>query len=208
MNLILQQPILVLLATVLGLGVFLLVGGQPLGRPRPDLFARVRALDPQYWPSRLESTADDSSGWLGVPILDALAQPVLEEASRQVGRALASLGLADPREIERQLQLVAPRSSIKEYYAEHLLLPAALLVTLVATDRVLVETGIVQGSLWPMWLYVGLGALGFCAPDLVLRHRLKRRRSQIVAELPEALDLLGIAILAGESLQQALVDVP
>jgi tight adherence protein C len=192
----------------LGLGIFVIVAVQPLGRPRPDLYARVRALDPQHWPSRLVTKPESNSAWLGVPVLDALAQPVLEEAARHVGRALAYFGIADPREIERQLELVAPRSSLKEYYAEHLLGPAALVISLFASDRVLAELGIVSGGLWPIWLYVGLAILGFCAPDLVLQHRLARRRRRLLAELPETLDLLGIAVLAGESLQQALIDVP
>jgi tight adherence protein C len=208
MTAVLEQPVLLVLAALFGCGVFLFVAGQPLGRPRPDLFARVRDLDPQHWPNRLEVQPDAvSSGWLGVPVVDALVQPVLEEAARQVGRTLVYFGVADPREIERQLKLVAPRSSLKEYYAEHLLAPVALLATLLGTDRLLVELGIVHGSLWPLWLYVGLGVVGFLAPDLVLQQRLKRRQRRIVAELPQALDLLGIAVLAGQSLQQALVEV-
>ena len=208
MTAVFQVPVLVLLASALGLGVFLIVAVQPLGRPRPDLFVRVRELDPQYWPTRLDSPSSTSSGWFGIPVVDALVQPLLDEAAGQVGRAVAFIGIVDPREIERQLKLVAPTSSLKEYYAEHLLGPAALLVSLFATDRVLVEVGIVHGSLWPIWSYVLLAVVGFCAPDLVLQQRLKRRRSQILAELPQALDLLGIAILAGLSLQQALIDVP
>ncbi len=208
MTAVLDQPVLFVLAILFGGGVFLVVAGQPLGRPRPDLLARVRALDPQYWPSRLESRPDETrTGWLGVPVVDALVQPLLEEAARYVGRALAFFGIADPREIERQLKLVAPRSSLKEYYGEHLLGPGALVATLLATDRALVELGVVHGALWPVWLYVVVAALGFVAPDLVLQQRLKRRQRRIVAELPQALDLLGIAVLAGQSLQQALVEV-
>lgn len=208
MTVVLQQPVFLLLAAAIGFGVFLVVAIQPLGRPRPDLFVRVRELDPQYWPTRLDSPAATNSGWFGIPVVDALLQPVVDEAAQQVGRVLGYIGIVDSREIERQLKLVAPRSSLKEYYAEHLLAPAALLVSLFATDRVLVEVGIVHGGLWPMWAYVGLAVLGFCAPDLILQQRLKRRRSQILAELPQALDLLGIAILSGLSLQQAFIDVP
>ena len=142
-----------------------------------------------------------------MPVVDALVQPLLEEAARYVGRGLAFFGIADPREIERQLKLVAPRSSLKEYYGEHLLGPGALVATLLATDRALVELGVVHGALWPVWSYVVVAALGFVAPDLVLQQRLKRRQRRIVAELPQALDLLGIAVLAGQSLQQALVEV-
>jgi tight adherence protein C len=203
-----EHPVFLLLATALGFGVFVVIAVQPLGRPRPDLFTRVQELNPQNWPNRLDRTEHADSAWLGVPAVDALVQPVLDEAAQRVGRVMRYAGIADPREIERQLALVAPRSSLKEYYGEHLLAPAALLATLFASDRVLVEVGIVHGSLWPAWTYAALAVLGFCAPDLVLQHRLKRRRSQLLAELPQALDLLGIAILAGQSLQQALIDVP
>jgi tight adherence protein C len=205
---VLTQPVLLLLAGLFGGGVFLVIAGQPLGRPGPDLFARVRELDPQHWPNRLESqTSETTTGWLGVPVIDALVQPLLEEAARHVGRALAYFGIADPREIERKLKLVAPRSSLKEYYGEHLLAPAALLAAMLATDRGLVELGIVRGGFWPIWSYVVIGMLAFVAPDIVLQDRLKRRRRRIVSELPQALDLLGIAVLAGQSLQQALVEV-
>jgi tight adherence protein C len=204
-----EQPVFLVLAGLIGLGVFLIVLAQPLGKPRPDLLARVRELDPRYWPAQLESASiQPARGWSGIPVIDALVQPLLEASAAQIGRWLASFGVADPREIERQLKLVAPRSSLKEYYGEHLLVPAALLVTLLATDRLLVVLGVASGNVWPAWLYVALTALGFFAPDLVLQHRLKQRRQLIVAELPQALDLLGIAVLTGQSLQQALIDVP
>jgi tight adherence protein C len=206
---VLLQPIFLVLAGVFGCGVFLLVLGQPLGRPRPDLLARVRELDPQYWPNRLDAPVPaEAPEWLGIPVLDALVRPLLEASAARIGRAIAYIGLADPREIERQLKLVAPRSSLMEYYGEHLLAPAALIITLFVTDRALVELGIAHGGLWPVWLYGVLGLLGFLAPDLVLQQRLKARRRRIVAELPQALDLLGIAVLTGQSLQQALIEVP
>ena len=209
MSLVLQQPVLLVLAGVFGCGVFLLVLGQPLGRPRPDLLARVRELDPQYWPNRLDlPPAEQPADWLGVPLLDALVRPLLAASASQIGRVIAFFGLADPREIERQLKLVAPRSSLMEYYGEHLLAPTALVVTLFVTDRAFVELGIAQGSLWPAWLYAVLGVGGFLSPDFVLQQRLRARRRRIVAELPQALDLLGIAVLTGQSLQQALIEVP
>ena len=96
------QPIFLVLAGVFGCGVFLLVLGQPLGRPRPDLLARVRELDPQYWPNRLETpVAAEAPEWLGIPVLDALVRPLLEASASRIGRAIAYIGLADPREIER-----------------------------------------------------------------------------------------------------------
>ena len=60
MTAVIDQPVFLLMAALLGVGVFLVVAGQPLGRPRPDLLARVRELDPQYWPSQLKSRPDET----------------------------------------------------------------------------------------------------------------------------------------------------
>ena len=63
------------MAVLFGGGVFLVVAGQPLGRPRPDLLARVRELDPQYWPSRLESRPDETRAGWACPWLTLLFSP-------------------------------------------------------------------------------------------------------------------------------------
>src|SRR5690349_5109940 len=98
MSTVVDQPIFVLIAAVSGLAVALLVLGQPLGRPRPDLLVRVRELDPRSWPDRLEVGQQlGSTSWLGVPLVDALLRPVIEVSAAQISRLLALAGLADPR---------------------------------------------------------------------------------------------------------------
>src|SRR5262249_23733319 len=72
----------------------------------------------------------------------------------------------------------------------------------------LVVLGVAGGSVWPAWLYVALTGLGFFAPGLVLQPRLKQRRQLIVAELPQAVDLLGVSVLTGQSLQPAVIAGP
>jgi tight adherence protein C len=48
-----------------------------------------------------------------------------------------------------------------------------------------------------MFFALGAGALGYVAPGIVLNSRARRRQSQIVAELPDALDLLSVSVEAG-----------
>ena len=55
MNLFSEYPIALLLVGAVGLAVFLVVSGQPFGRPRPDLALRLYRLDPDFlwqddWP--------------------------------------------------------------------------------------------------------------------------------------------------------------
>jgi len=49
-----------------------------------------------------------------------------------------------------------------------------------------------------------LGGLGFVAPDTILTMRIKARREQIRAELPDALDLLAVSVEAGLGLDGAI----
>jgi tight adherence protein C len=49
-----------------------------------------------------------------------------------------------------------------------------------------------------------LGGLGFVAPDTVLTMRIRARREQIRAELPDALDLLAVSVEAGLGLDGAI----
>lgn len=41
------------------------------------------------------------------------------------------------------------------------------------------------------------GAIGYIAPTFVVTHRAKRRQSEIVSQLPDALDLLAVSVEAG-----------
>ena len=141
--------------------------------PRPR--ARPAVLAQPAGPT--DRTPGAPAGW-ACPSSTPSSSPCSRQRPGRSGARSPLFGLADPRAIERQLKLVAPRSSLVEYYGEHVLVPAALLVALVVTDRALVELGFAQGGLWPSWLYVGLGVLGFLAPDLILRQRLQQRRRQ------------------------------
>lgn len=58
----------------------------------------------------------------------------------------------------------------------------------------------------PALILLGSG-LGFVAKDRSLSRRLRARRARVAAELPLALDLLTLSIMAGESVQAAFVRV-
>jgi tight adherence protein C len=85
-------------------------------------------------------------------------------------------------------------SAVKIFNGSRVLLP--LLLMLIAA-----VTGL--GSLNPLLVYVLFGAVGFLAPDMWLRWRIKKRKSKIRRGLPDILDLLIICIEAGLSLDQA-----
>ena len=57
---------------------------------------------------------------------------------------------------------------------------------------------------WPPWLWGGLLAAGFLAPDWDLARRLAARREALLDELPGVLELLALATTAGQGLEQAL----
>jgi len=51
---------------------------------------------------------------------------------------------------------------------------------------------------------LGLGTLGFVVFDVILSSRIRRRREAVQAELPDALDLLGVSVEAGLGFDAAL----
>jgi tight adherence protein C len=54
---------------------------------------------------------------------------------------------------------------------------------------------------------LGLGAVGFIAPDFVLNSRIRSRQERIRADLPDALDLLAVSVEAGLGFDAAVVKI-
>jgi tight adherence protein C len=54
---------------------------------------------------------------------------------------------------------------------------------------------------------LALGALGFVGPDFVVSSRARRRREEIRAELPDALDILSVSVEAGLGFDGAIAKV-
>src|SRR4051794_2676607 len=97
---LLQQPVLVLLAPGGALGLFLMVAAQPIGRPRPDLATRLRELDPDEW--LVEDVTPLPAAVPGVPLIDALLRPLVDDVARLVERGARVLGLTGARELDRR----------------------------------------------------------------------------------------------------------
>jgi len=72
--------------------------------------------------------------------------------------------------------------------------------------------GLIVGALWKgflpaIGLGIGLAALGFFAPNLVLYQKAYDRSDQVRKDLPDALDLLTISVEAGLAFDAALAQV-
>jgi tight adherence protein C len=103
---------------------------------------------------------------------------------------------AEVSALKQRLQSAGYRegSAIKVFNGSRVLLP--LLLMLIAAVSGL-------GSMNPLLVYVLFGSVGFLAPDMWLRRRIKTRQGKIRRGLPDVLDLLVICIEAGLSLVQA-----
>jgi tight adherence protein C len=104
------------------------------------------------------------------------------------------------------------RHALRDYYTLRTLLAAALplafLALLIAEERF--GIGIEFGRLSGIALFqivAGLVLAGFYAPALYLRHRISQRRQAIRLGLPNALDLLQVAIEAGLGFDAAMTRV-
>ncbi len=82
------------LGAILGAGLWLIVTAQPLGRPRPDLALRLRALSAQGRTEMEAAGRRPRSALYKSPLLEQVLRPLLEDAGGQVGRLLARFGIA------------------------------------------------------------------------------------------------------------------
>jgi tight adherence protein C len=185
-----------------GLGVYLVLTAQPIGRPRPDLRERLRRLDVD------ERVRDQIQRRDGRPIfasrvLESLLRPVLDDAGRWLQSALARFGLAGSAGVEGlegKLRLVRPGVEPTQFFGEKIV---AGLVGLAAFPAMTLLNVHPFGP-WPVWSGAAAFVVGFLAPDWQLEHRLAARRTAVVMALPAILDMLTIAASAGLALEQAL----
>ncbi len=189
------------LGGLLGAGLWLLVMAQPLGRPRPELSARLRRLSAEGR-LQLEESARASGGpMFRSALLERTLRPLIEDAGRAAGTLLARLGI-EIADLDRRLALASPGMSAAQFRGQQLATAAVTGLLLPAMNAV----GVHPLGPWPVWLWLGAAAAGFAAPSWQLAARLRARRAQIAAELPVALDLFVIAASAGLSPEQALVE--
>jgi hypothetical protein len=192
---LLQQPIFLLLATTFGVGVFLLSCGPVLNQRRPDLVTRLRRLDPDVWVEEDEPQAGAVFGLLG------------EDLSRAAARIVGRLGLIAPNDLKRLLAQADLGLSIREFYQDKVLTALGLESVLVVANLAFDRLGLLHVGVWPLWLWTGVGVVGFVWPDLVIRRGASARQDRLRSELPRLVDMLVVASSTGRGVQDAVLDV-
>jgi tight adherence protein C len=107
------------------------------------------------------------------------------------------LGLSENPALKAKLAMAGIRGTASSdiFFASQFLMPAA---------------GAVAGSLIgtnTISYVLGLGALGYMAPNMWLNYKTKGRRKRIRRSIPDALDLMVICVDAGLGLDQALLRI-
>lgn len=191
-----------LLGLTFGLGAYLLVTGQPIGRPKPDLAERLRRLDVD---ARLEMDLRRVRvrPFFHSRLLESLLRPILDDIGRLARAILARLGLAGGVDLERRLRVARPGVEPPQFFGEKI---AAALLGLVVFPSMNV-LGIHPFGPWPVWIWVVGAVIGFLGPDWQLDRYLAAQRTECLMELPTILDMLSIAASAGLALEQSLDQV-
>jgi tight adherence protein C len=182
-----------------GLGAYLLLMTQPLGRPRPDLAELLRRLDVD---ERLKDEGDQRSGrsLFSSALLERLLRPVLEDAGSASRRWLSRVGLAGGKDLERKLRQAGSGLEPAQFFGQKLAMGVIGLGLFPLTDALAVNP---FGS-WPLWMWCVGFVAGFFGPDLHIEHKLAQRRARVLMELPVLCDMLTICASAGLGLEQAL----
>jgi tight adherence protein C len=194
------MPLAVILwPLVFGLGAYLLLTGQPIGRPKSDLAERLRRLDVDER-VRAELAQRDMNRIFASRWLEAILRPILDDLGRLVRSLLSLFGLGGGQELERKLQVARPGVEPAQFFGEKFV---AALIGL-ALFPLMNGLGLRPFGPWPAWVWLVGFLVGFLAPDWDLERHLAARRIEVLMELPTILDMLTIATSAGLALEQAL----
>jgi tight adherence protein C len=197
------DPRAIVLPLVLGLGLYLLLTSQPLGRPRPDLGERLRRLDVDERIRRAELGRHGNRPLFASRLLENMLRPIIEDAGRTLRGVMLRLGLAGGRELERRLRVARPGVEAVQFMGEKLAAGVIVAVTFPFMNLLHIN----PFGAWPVWMWLLGFAAGFLLPDWDLERRVERRRGLILMELPTILDMLTLATSAGMALEQALEEV-
>jgi tight adherence protein C len=187
----------ILIAFAIGIGIFLVFFGLARTPPETDTGTLVEERLQDYEGKR-PLTIEEVE--LAVPFTQRFLRP----AVTRLGTAISRSSPGKAREnLARQLDLAGqPGNLTPEDFA------AVRIVAAVVMAVVGLGVGFLLGG--PVFIVVSLAVgaiLGFYLPVLWLRQRVDSRRAEIQKGLPDAMDLLVIAVDAGLGFDAALVRV-
>lgn len=185
-----------------GLGAYLLLTAQPIGRPKPNLLERLRRLDVDER-IRMELGRRAVRPIFQSALLEAMLRPLLDDAGQLLAKWLSCAGLAGGQELERRLAIARPGVAVVQFFGEKLLNAVIGAAIFPLMDGLSIH----PLGRWPVWVWLLGGVIGFLAPDWRLETFLARRRMLVVMELPIVLDLLCLAASAGLAVEQAVLQV-
>jgi len=96
------EPRLLIWPLLFGLGAYLLLTAQPIGRPKSDLAERLRRLDVEER-IRAEIIGRGTRPIFASTLLEGMLRPVLDDLGRLLRTVLERFGLGGGRELERKL---------------------------------------------------------------------------------------------------------
>jgi tight adherence protein C len=193
----------VLWPLLFGIGVYLLLTAQPIGRPKPDLGERLRRLDVDERIREAERESQAGRPLFATRVLEGVLRPVIDDAGRLVRAIMARFGLGGGDELERALRMARPGMGPVQFFGEKV----ATAVVLGAIFPLMNVLRFSPFGPWPLWLWLVGAGVGFLLPDWDLQRRQLARRSLVLMELPTMLDMLTLATSAGMALEQALGEV-
>lgn len=197
-----MPPAVVLWPVLFGLGAYLLMTAQPLGRPKPNVLERLRRLDVDER-MRMRLVQANDHPLFRSPLLERMLRPAVEDVGRWLRNGLQRFGLGRGVNLTRKLELARANVTPVQYFGEKALV--GLMGALLPPG--MNAMGIHPFGAWPLWLSIAGFAVGFVAPDWELERRLAARRTACLMELPSVLDMICLAASAGMALEPAVAAV-
>jgi tight adherence protein C len=178
------------------LGLTVLISCLPRFR-RPSLVERLAPYLGALGPRRSRLLATDGVARHGVA---AAFQPLLEDLGTRLQRVLGD----DGRDLPARLAAAGSALSPSAFRAEQATWGVAGFVGGIALTLVLAATGRSVTPLAALLVAVAFGAIGIVGRDRSLTRAAEARRDRARSEFPTVVDMVCLAVTAGESLRGAL----
>ncbi len=179
-----------------GLGVLLLLTGQPIGRARPSIASRLQALRPDRPPQ----TTSERVPAFRTRIFEEILRPLIERGGEALLLVARRLGL-DLGETASRLMATGDPGGLGLFLGQKIATGLLGLAFLPAAAAL----GAFPHT--PSWIWVATGLMGFLMPDAILRSKAEARRRELREGLARFADLVSLSVSAGLGLEGALEEV-